>query len=248
MLARPLLRRYIENNKSVEALLPLERWGAILGFTAALTYLTWRGLDVNGATCIALTVIVLAPFVVFSLVGLPQVNPSNWFLGPAVRHGGGGDDDDGDDDGGRRWLSSSDGSGLGGGGGGDEYEYDDDDVTNGGLGDVKWRPLLNILFWNLNYYDSASAFSGDCVEPARTFPRAMALALVFISLTYLVPLAVRQSHSSTQLPRSLTPSLAHSLTHSLAHLLAHSLTHSLTRSLTRSLTHSPRSSRPVINE
>ena len=111
-----------------------------------------------------------------------------------------------------------------------------------------WSAYLNNIFWNVNYYDSASAFSGDCVEPARTFPRAMALALVFISLTYLVPLAVRQSHSSTQLPRSLTPSLAHSLTHSLAHLLAHSLTHSLTRSLTRSLTHSPTSSRPVINE
>ncbi len=214
------------------ALPTLERWCAILVFTVALTGLTWRGLDVNGRTCIFLTAFVLAPFIVFTVVGLPQVSVSNWFLGPAVRANS--DDDDDDENnlvgvgGGaaaaaaaamaafsstaelptegsqehmawddtlippRRWLMGSShhhSSGTNAGSNGNDDD-DDDDVKNGGWGDVKWRPLLNILFWNLNYYDSASAFSGDCVNPAQTFPRAMLVALIFVSLTYLVPLAV----------------------------------------------------------
>jgi len=32
---------------------------------------------------------------------------------------------------------------------------------NFGLGKVDWSSFLNILFWNLNYWDSASIFSGD---------------------------------------------------------------------------------------
>lgn len=56
-------------------------------------------------------------------------------------------------------------------------------------GSVDWRGLLHILFWNLNYYDSASAFAGDCANPARVFPRAMKFTLVCVSLSYLLPLA-----------------------------------------------------------
>jgi amino acid transporter len=37
---------------------------------------------------------------------------------------------------------------------------------------------------------SSSAFSGDTADPARTMPRAMAITLVFVVLTYVVPLAV----------------------------------------------------------
>eukprot|EP00617_Octactis_speculum_P001176 CAMPEP_0185793042 /NCGR_PEP_ID=MMETSP1174-20130828/159252_1 /TAXON_ID=35687 /ORGANISM="Dictyocha speculum, Strain CCMP1381" /LENGTH=479 /DNA_ID=CAMNT_0028488147 /DNA_START=162 /DNA_END=1598 /DNA_ORIENTATION=- len=57
-----------------------------------------------------------------------------------------------------------------------------------GLQGVDWRSLLNILFWNLNYFDSASAFSGDCVSPERTFPRGMLLTWAAIFFTYLLPL------------------------------------------------------------
>ena len=58
------------------------------------------------------------------------MDPANWFLGPAVR-----DADDG---------AADDGSGA----------------VGGSWADVEWRSLLNVLFWNLNYYDSASAFAG----------------------------------------------------------------------------------------
>lgn len=34
-------------------------------------------------------------------------------------------------------------------------------AVDGSWEDVQWRPLLNVLFWNLNYYDSASAFAGN---------------------------------------------------------------------------------------
>mmetsp|Transcript_7596 Transcript_7596/g.17363 ORF Transcript_7596/g.17363 Transcript_7596/m.17363 type:complete len:615 (-) Transcript_7596:726-2570(-) len=127
----------------------LRLW-VVLSFTAVGTWLTWRGLDVNGSACFYLTAVVLLPFLVFSILGLPQVDPRNWLLGPD----------------GTSTVSSMD------------------------WADVQWAPLLNCLFWNLNYFDSASCFSGDLAEPAKTLPRAMALTLGFVSMTYILPLAV----------------------------------------------------------
>ena len=100
----------------------LEQWAFVLGFTAVFTYLTYRGLDVTGGMAIFLTAFVLAPFVVFTIMGSAKVNPTNWLKGPRAGK------------------------------------------------PVKWKSLLNILFWNLNYYDSASAFAGDCKEVSRTPP------------------------------------------------------------------------------
>ena len=81
-----------------------------------------------------------------------QVDPSNWLLGPADRSSGSGAMGDHQ---------------LGDGGGGAWHE------------NVKWRSLLNVLFWNLNYFDSASAFSGDCVNPSKTFPRGQGVGSAF---------------------------------------------------------------------
>uniref|UniRef100_A0A8R7VDA3 Uncharacterized protein n=1 Tax=Triticum urartu TaxID=4572 RepID=A0A8R7VDA3_TRIUA len=39
-----------------------------------------------------------------------------------------------------------------------------------------WRLFFNTLFWNLNYWDSASTMAGEVERPERTFPRALALA------------------------------------------------------------------------
>lgn len=56
-------------------------------------------------------------------------------------------------------------------------------------GAVKWGPLLNVLFWNLNYWDSVSTLAGEVANPARTLPRALALAVVFVVAMYVLPLA-----------------------------------------------------------
>jgi len=52
--------------------------------------------------------------------------------------------------------------------------------------DVDWRTLVNVLFWNYNYFDSSSAWAGD-VQGPRTFPVAMVYALLIVFLTYLLP-------------------------------------------------------------
>ena len=54
----------------------LRLW-VVLSFTAVGTWLTWRGLDVNGSACFYLTAVVLLPFLVFSILGLPQVTPES---------------------------------------------------------------------------------------------------------------------------------------------------------------------------
>jgi Amino acid permease len=56
------------------------------------------------------------------------------------------------------------------------------------LAGVHWRPLLNSLFWNLNSFDVGASFAGEVRDPERVFPRAMFLSVVFVVLSYLLPL------------------------------------------------------------
>ncbi|KAM3198200.1 hypothetical protein ACQJBY_073372 [Aegilops geniculata] len=51
-----------------------------------------------------------------------------------------------------------------------------------------WRLFFNTLFWNLNYWDSASTMAGEVERPGRTFPRALAAAVVLVAVSYLLPL------------------------------------------------------------
>ncbi|KAK8943059.1 putative polyamine transporter [Platanthera zijinensis] len=51
-----------------------------------------------------------------------------------------------------------------------------------------WRAYFNSMFWNLNYWDKASALAGEVEEPSRAFPRAIFGALGLVVASYLVPL------------------------------------------------------------
>lgn len=55
---------------------------------------------------------------------------------------------------------------------------------------MKWLPFLNVMFWNLNYWDSVSTLAGEVANPSRTFPRAMFGAVALVVVSYLVPLLV----------------------------------------------------------
>ncbi|XBH87925.1 hypothetical protein VPH35_075293 [Triticum aestivum] len=55
-------------------------------------------------------------------------------------------------------------------------------------GEKDWRLFFNTLFWNLNYWDCASTMAGEVERPERTFPRALAVAVVLIAGSYLLPL------------------------------------------------------------
>jgi amino acid transporter len=53
---------------------------------------------------------------------------------------------------------------------------------------VHWRPLLNILFWNLNSFDVGASFAGEVRNPEQVFPRAMFFAVLLVVSSYLLPL------------------------------------------------------------
>ncbi len=53
---------------------------------------------------------------------------------------------------------------------------------------VKWGAFINVMFWNLNYWDSVSTLAGEVAEPGKTLPRALAVAVLLVVAMYLLPL------------------------------------------------------------
>lgn len=56
------------------------------------------------------------------------------------------------------------------------------------LDKVNWRTYFNTLFWNLNYWDSASTLAGEVDKPQETFPKALMWAVLLVIVSYVVPL------------------------------------------------------------
>lgn len=52
---------------------------------------------------------------------------------------------------------------------------------------IKWGTFLNVMFWNLNYWDSVSTLAGEVDQPHKTFPKALGWAVVLVVAFYLVP-------------------------------------------------------------
>lgn len=55
--------------------------------------------------------------------------------------------------------------------------------------DVDYFGYLNVLFWNLNYWDSASCLAGEVHNPRKTFPTALFITALLVFASYLLPLA-----------------------------------------------------------
>jgi len=53
---------------------------------------------------------------------------------------------------------------------------------------VRWGAFINVMFWNLNYWDSVSTLAGEVAEPGKTLPRALAVAVLLVVAMYLLPL------------------------------------------------------------
>jgi amino acid transporter len=51
-----------------------------------------------------------------------------------------------------------------------------------------WRLFLNILFWNLNYWDGASTMAKKVDHPEKTFRKALAIPVVICSVSYFLPM------------------------------------------------------------
>ena len=141
---------------------PLTRFLLLAGISLILAYINWLGLAVVGRMSIAICIASMSPFVILTLVGMFQCDPSLWLrlpsdetaLEPENAHG--------------------DYSGL----------------PKLALSGVMWRPFLNNLFWNLNSFDSVSSMAADVEDPGRVFPQAMLYAVIMVSLGYFLPLLV----------------------------------------------------------
>lgn len=55
---------------------------------------------------------------------------------------------------------------------------------------VEWGVFLSVLLWNTCGWDNAGCCAGEVENPELTYPRAMIVAVLLVTLAYLVPLAV----------------------------------------------------------
>lgn len=55
---------------------------------------------------------------------------------------------------------------------------------------IDWPLLLSTLLWNTSGWDNAGCIAGEVNRPSRDYPRAMAAAVLLVTATYLLPVAV----------------------------------------------------------
>ena len=69
-----------------------------------------------------------------------------------------------------------------------------DDVSK--LSQSQWLGFLNVLFWNLNSFDSAASFAGEVQHPGKVYPRAMLLSIFIIVVSYVLPILIGATASN----------------------------------------------------
>jgi len=55
---------------------------------------------------------------------------------------------------------------------------------------VDWALLLSVVLWNTSGWDNAGCCAGEVDRPHRTYPRAMVIAVMLVTLAYLLPVLV----------------------------------------------------------
>ncbi|MBI1996519.1 MAG: APC family permease [Deltaproteobacteria bacterium] len=55
---------------------------------------------------------------------------------------------------------------------------------------VDWALLLSVVLWNTSGWDNAGCCAGEVDKPNRTYPRAMAISVLLVTLAYLLPVLV----------------------------------------------------------
>jgi amino acid transporter len=59
----------------------------------------------------------------------------------------------------------------------------------GGVAEFAWITALVFAMWNYMGWDNATTFAGEVERPQRTYPLAMATAVLLVTLTYAIPVA-----------------------------------------------------------
>lgn len=52
---------------------------------------------------------------------------------------------------------------------------------------MQWSTFINVMFWNLNYWDSVSTLAGEVDNPSKTFPKALMIGVAVVVASYLIP-------------------------------------------------------------
>jgi len=125
-----------------------------------------RGLKLMGRGVMLAAALSALPFLMLFLVALPDVQPSRWFgagLGVCPQFGAA--------------CAITSGSG--------QCVASCEQRT---LEHVDWRSFLNMLLWNLNYWDSISTLAGEVEQPEKNLPRATGWTMALVLTVYLLPL------------------------------------------------------------
>lgn len=56
--------------------------------------------------------------------------------------------------------------------------------------DLNWALLLSVVLWNTSGWDNAGCCAGEVEKPNRTYPRAMTISVLLVTLAYLLPVWV----------------------------------------------------------
>jgi len=138
----------------------------LVGVSGVLTVINYLGLEIVGNVSIAIALVSMSPFIIMTIMALPQLDPRRWMVMP-IHDVASGVGTDGDDD----FVLTTKGW-----------------FPVMSFAGVMWRPFLNNLFWNLNSFDAAASFSGEVRDVGSTYPRAIFVACILVILGYLVPL------------------------------------------------------------
>ena len=146
-----------------------------------LGLLNYRGLEIVGNASIVVCIISMSPFLIMIVLGIPKIDPSRWLQLPDCNITMYLDDEE-------LVMDTND----------NNYYGNNCNLQNSsspldhifGVRGVLWGPFLNNMFWNFNYFDSASNFAAEVDSVSTTYPNGIFLGLVLSVAFYVIPLLV----------------------------------------------------------
>lgn len=129
--------------------------------TVILALINWTGLEIVGKISIVVCIISMSPFFLLCIIGSKDVDVHRWLIVPES-----------------------------------DVDMGEDAMTGSSFfpsptwAGVHWRLFLNSLFWNLNSFDVGACFAGEVRDPERVFARAMFLSVIFVVISYILPLSI----------------------------------------------------------
>ena len=147
--------------RSGSAMAPFTRWLLQIIVACAFSVLNFMGLKIGGRALIGLGLCVMVPYVFFVLVGFSYVNPAVWFTTAGARDGA---------------NSNS--------------QEPTTAFAAASAALPAWIKLLNVVFWNYSGWDGVSTFAGEVKNPTKSYPRALTISVLLVTLSYVLPMLV----------------------------------------------------------